>query len=41
MKLYCCQTDITWENKTANYARVHKLLAAAKPDRDSLVLLPA
>lgn len=40
MKLYCCQTDITWENKVANYARVHKLLAAAKPERDSLVLLP-
>jgi omega-amidase len=40
MKLYCCQTDITWENKVANYSRVHKLLAANKPERDSLVLLP-
>jgi omega-amidase len=40
MKLYCCQTDITWENKAANYARAHKLLVAAKPERDSLVLLP-
>jgi omega-amidase len=40
MKLYCCQTDITWENKAANYGRVHKLLSVTKPERDSLVLLP-
>ena len=40
MKLYCCQTEIVWENKVANYSRVQKLLAAAKPERDSLVLLP-
>jgi omega-amidase len=40
MKLYCCQTDITWENKLANYSRVHKLLTITKPERGSLVLLP-
>jgi len=40
VKLYCCQTDITWENKLANYARAQKLLAATKPERGSLVLLP-
>src|SRR5687767_13435653 len=40
MRLYCCQTDITWENKTANYGRVHKLLSGTKPERDSLILLP-
>ena len=40
MKLYCCQTDITWENKSANHARVEKLLGASKPERGSLVLLP-
>ena len=40
MKLYCCQTDITWENKPANHARVEKLLSAANPERGSLVLLP-
>jgi predicted amidohydrolase len=40
MKLYCCQTDITWENKVANYTRAQKLLAAARPERNSLVLLP-
>jgi len=40
MKLYCCQTDITWENKPANHARVEKLLHAARPEPGSLVLLP-
>jgi len=40
MKLYCCQTDITWENKSANHARVEKLLGASKPERGALVLLP-
>src|SRR5687768_9271861 len=40
MKLYCCQTDITWEDKVANYGRVQKLLGAAKPKRNSLVVLP-
>jgi omega-amidase len=40
MKLYCCQTDITWENKVANYSRVRKLLTITKPEPGSLVLLP-
>lgn len=40
MKLYCCQSDITWENKNANYSRVQKLLGATRPERGSLVLLP-
>jgi predicted amidohydrolase len=40
MRLYCCQTDITWEDKPANHARVQKLLDATKPERGSLVLLP-
>lgn len=40
MKLYCVQHDIVWENKPANHARVHALLAAAKPEPGSLVLLP-
>lgn len=39
MKLYCCQTDITWENKTANHGRVEQMLRAGKPERGSLVLL--
>ncbi|MEY2407386.1 MAG: omega-amidase [Verrucomicrobiota bacterium] len=40
MKIYCCQLDIVWEDKPANFARARSLLAAAKPDRGSLVLLP-
>jgi len=34
------QHDIVWENKTANFARVRKLLLEAAPERDSLVVLP-
>ncbi len=40
MKIYCCQFDIAWEDKPANYRKVRELLAQAKPQRDSLVLLP-
>ena len=40
MKIYCCQHDIEWENKPANFARVRKLIAKAKPEHGSLVLLP-
>jgi predicted amidohydrolase len=40
MKIYCVQSDIVWENKPANYDRVQKLLAAAKLEQGSLVLLP-
>ena len=40
MKLFCCQTDIVWENKPANHTRVRKLLDQARPPRDSMVLLP-
>ena len=40
MKLCCCQTDITWEDKAANHARALKLLDAARPERNSLVLFP-
>ena len=40
MMIYCCQTDIVWENKPANFAKVRSLLAAAAPAPDSLVLLP-
>jgi omega-amidase len=34
------QFDIAWENKPANFATVRRLLAAAAPPRDSLVVLP-
>ncbi len=40
MKLYCVQHDIAWENRRANFARVEALLAAARPQAGSLVLLP-
>ena len=39
MKVVGCQTDIVWENKAANYARVKSLLARASIASDSLVLL--
>jgi len=40
MKIYCVQFDIAWENRRSNFAKVEALLAGAKPDAGSLVLLP-
>jgi predicted amidohydrolase len=40
MNLVCCQWNIAWEDKPANYARVRALLAVAKPAPGSLVVLP-
>ncbi|MFO1497928.1 MAG: carbon-nitrogen family hydrolase [Verrucomicrobiota bacterium] len=40
MKIACCQLDIAWEDKAANYAKVHSLLAEAKLPPGSLVVLP-
>src|SRR5205807_9648915 len=40
MKIFCCQMDIVWENKAANFAKAHKLIADAKAPPGSLVLLP-
>jgi omega-amidase len=40
MNIYCCQLDIAWEDKAANYRKVERLLAHARPQGDSLVLLP-
>jgi len=34
------QLDIAWEDKPANFAAVTKLLSAAAPEKDSLVVLP-
>jgi predicted amidohydrolase len=34
------QFDIAWEDKPANFDRVRRLLAAAAPRKDSLVVLP-
>ena len=40
MNVIALQYDIAWENKAANFAKVHKLLTEALPARDSLVVLP-
>lgn len=40
MNVIALQYDIAWENKVANFAKVHKLLTEASPARDSLVVLP-
>jgi len=40
MKVYCCQTDIAWEDKNRNFASARKLIDSAKPEPRSLVLLP-
>jgi predicted amidohydrolase len=40
MKVFCCQLDIAWENKAANFTKVRKLIAAANVPASSLVLLP-
>jgi omega-amidase len=40
MNVFCCQLDIVWEDKQANFAKVERLLAKAKPPAGSLVVLP-
>src|SRR6478672_3529048 len=40
MKVFCCQCDIVWENKEANFAKVEHLLDQARPPAGSLVALP-
>lgn len=40
MKIYCVQHDISWENRSANFAKVDALLSSARPEPGSLVLLP-
>jgi predicted amidohydrolase len=40
MKVYCCQTDIVWEDKSRNFASARQLIDSAKPEPRSLVLLP-
>jgi predicted amidohydrolase len=34
------QLDVVWENKAANFAKARALLAAAKPEPNTLVVLP-
>jgi omega-amidase len=40
MKVYCCQLDIAWENKVENFKKLRAHLAATRPDRGSMVVLP-
>src|SRR5262245_23539088 len=40
MKVFCCQFDIIWEDKRANFERVENILADARPSAGSLVALP-
>jgi omega-amidase len=40
MNIYCCQLDIAWEDRDANFRKVEELLASAEPERGSLALLP-
>ena len=40
MKIFAIQTDIRWEDKGANFARVRSLVQKAGPEPGSLVVLP-
>jgi predicted amidohydrolase len=40
MYIACCQFDIAWENKVANFEKVRDLVTAAKLPAGSLLLLP-
>ena len=40
MKVYCCQLDIAWENKPANFTRIRALLEQNRPEPGSLIVLP-
>ena len=40
MHVACCQFDIAWEDKPANYGRVEALVGAAELEPDTLLLLP-
>lgn len=40
MNITCCQLDIAWEDRPANFATVRRMLEAARPPAGSLVVLP-
>jgi omega-amidase len=40
MKIFCCQFDIVWENKPANFEKLETILANAILPADSLIILP-
>jgi omega-amidase len=40
MNIACCQFDVAWEDKPANYRRVEAMFASSQFPPDTLVLLP-
>jgi len=40
MQVICCQPNIVWEDKPANFGAVRAMLSVAPPERNSLVVLP-
>jgi omega-amidase len=40
MKIFCCQLDISWEDKPANFEKLETIFANAVLPADSLVILP-
>lgn len=40
MKVHCCQLDIAWEDKRANYAKVRALVERTRPEAGDLLVLP-
>jgi predicted amidohydrolase len=40
MKVHCCQFDVVWEDKQANFAKVRGLLKETRPEPGGLVVLP-
>ena len=40
MQVACCQFDIAWEDKPANFRRVRAMVRAASPAPETLLLLP-
>lgn len=40
MRILCCQLDIAWEDKAANFDKVRGMLLSARPAAGTLVVLP-
>ena len=40
MKVYTCQLDSVWEDKPTNFRKARELIASARPEAGSLVVLP-
>lgn len=40
MKVHCCQLDIVWEDKPANFAKVRAWIERVGPGRGDLLVLP-